>query len=346
MLDVVQVPLRLRSLVCLEQGPPECGPVLFAPPGRPAILPGMQENGQTHVIRTMLLSGYLGAGKTTLLNHLLSMQPADIRVALIINEFGALGVDGQLVTPGPWAKFEINKGSLFCICVKTDLLQALQKIAAQTRPDLLIIEATGVAQPADIEELLEAAGGHETRFELAANLCMVDAEHFVKIAPFLKAAQSQVQWADGIIVNKADRANAAELQQLQAVLAQLNPQAPQTVVQLGRASREFLASLVHRRRLGELAQSPPQAILSSSVELPALANMERLTTMRQRLGERLLRLKGHADFGKGLRFVEQVGGEMTITHPRDANARRGLVAIAWQVRQAELDEMMTGLAGQ
>ncbi|MCE5273144.1 GTP-binding protein, partial [bacterium] len=74
-------------------------------------------------IPIILLTGYLGAGKTTLLNHLLSRPEIRERnVALIINEFGELGVDGRLVEAGTRPVYELNKGSLFCVCIKTDFL--------------------------------------------------------------------------------------------------------------------------------------------------------------------------------------------------------------------------------
>jgi hypothetical protein len=113
---------------------------------------------------------------------------------------------------------------------------------------------------------------------------------------------------------------------------------------MGRATQEFLDSLVHVRRRGELTKAPPQAILSSSVEFNGSASSKKLDQMRLALGDRLLRLKGHADLGQGLRFVEQVGQELTIAPPRDPSARPALVAIAWQVPQAQLDQMMRGLA--
>ena len=80
-------------------------------------------------IDVYILTGYLGAGKTTTLNRLIGAERfAGKKLALIINEFGKMGVDGQLLLPGDYTKYEINKGSIFCICTKTDFLKALDSI--------------------------------------------------------------------------------------------------------------------------------------------------------------------------------------------------------------------------
>jgi len=287
--------------------------------------------------QVILLTGYLGAGKTTLLNHLLSLEEfAARRVALVINEFGSLGVDGQLVTPGEYAKFEINKGSLFCVCVKTDLLRALQTVVDEVHPDVLLIEATGVAETSDIESLLEMTrpGG---RFRVRANLCVVDAVNFTRVAPYLKAAASQVRWADGIIINKADLVAPAELHRLRAVLDELNAGAAKTAVSFARAPREFLASLTHRRREGELAAAPPQAIFSEAFQTDRPVDLASFERVVAELGEKLLRLKGQVDFGAGPRFVELAGDALRVGPPRmETDQPTEFVAIAWQMRQAEL----------
>ena len=95
-------------------------------------------------IPTIILTGFLGAGKTTLLNRLIDYYQST-RTVLLINEFGQVGIDGQLLAAGNYQKIELNKGSLFCICVRTDFIDEVERIATEMRPELLIIEATGLA---------------------------------------------------------------------------------------------------------------------------------------------------------------------------------------------------------
>ena len=114
-------------------------------------------NSRRTSIPMILITGGLGAGKTTLSEPPPSAhEPArPKKLCLLINEFGQLGVDGRLVEAGEHPMFELNRGSLFCICIKTDFIATLREIADRVRPDLLVVEATGMAEPRDIQDFVD-----------------------------------------------------------------------------------------------------------------------------------------------------------------------------------------------
>ncbi|NLF29407.1 MAG: GTP-binding protein, partial [Planctomycetes bacterium] len=156
-------------------------------------------------VRVLAITGYLGAGKTTLVNHLLgSPAIAERNPALILNEFGTIGVDGRLIRDGQWRRYEINSGSVYCTCTQVQLFTALQSIVADGRCGVVLIEATGVAEPADLEPYFEASPLAGV-MAMWATLCVVDAAAFTQVAPFMQACRRQVRAADGIVINKADR---------------------------------------------------------------------------------------------------------------------------------------------
>jgi G3E family GTPase len=260
-------------------------------------------------IPVILITGYLGAGKTTLLNHFLSLPViSSRRIALIINEFGRIGVDGSLVHSGDRPKYEINRGSLFCTCTQTELLRVLQGLLSDGRTDLVLIEATGVAETADLETYLELpvlAG----RYVVQANLCVVDAVTFIQIAPYLKAAVHQVLAADGIVINKADPASEATVRELGVLLAEINPTAKRAVARHGRVPEEFLRSLQHIKCGQILSQSAPPDLVTISFDSEGLVNRQRFEAVLDSLRDNLLRLKGNVRFGDGLVFYEVIGNE-------------------------------------
>jgi G3E family GTPase len=299
---------------------------------------------QTVPIPVVLITGYLGVGKTTLVNHLLTQQ-AGRKTALIINEFGPIGVDGALVAEEVAAKYEINRGSLFCSCTKGELIDALQSIAETVRPDVVLIEATGIATPADFVELIDAPGLAE-RFTVQASLAVIDAARFPTAVATLQAVRRQATWADGLIVNKADTAAQADLDKLAALLAEINPDAPQVAVVRGQIPAGFIDSLTHRPCDIEPSDQPPLDIYTMSFTAEAPVSRDAFTQAVASLGDRLLRLKGNVDFGQGPVFVELVGADLTVT---DAPASltgpaTSFAVIAWQIGRDQLLEAFGELA--
>jgi len=286
-----------------------------------------------------ILTGYLGAGKTTTLNHLLSSTSlAERKLALIINEFGSMGVDGKLLAPGNYAKYEINKGSIFCICTKTDFIKVLSDIGDNCRPEAVFIEATGIAEPGDIESIINDPY-FEGRFRVAANLCIVDAAGFTKAAPFLKPVTSQVRFADGIVVNKTDLAADGDLEKLQSVLADINPDAQIVFAENGSVPLEFVDGLNHIARPIELIQSAPAKIIACSFKTDGVVIKDKFFECVDQLGEKILRLKGNIDFGQGVVFAEIVYDRYSEKDScgglGDATA---FTVIAWDVDKEELKE--------
>lgn len=175
-------------------------------------------------IPTLILTGFLGAGKTTLLNRLIPHYQS-LKTVLLINEFGQVGIDGELLVDGDYQKIELNKGSLFCICVRTDFIEEVERIATELRPDLLIIEATGMADTTEMEKML-ALPNLRGAIDLHACLCIVDGENFLKVAEFLNAPASQVRSADLVLLNKTDLVPEEQAQAVETAIREIAPDVP------------------------------------------------------------------------------------------------------------------------
>ncbi|NLW85997.1 MAG: GTP-binding protein [Planctomycetes bacterium] len=292
-------------------------------------------------IPAWLLTGYLGAGKTTLLNRLLEIPSfKHKRLALLINEFGDIGVDGALVRTGEWSKFELNKGSLFCACIKADTVKTLRQIAFEVKPDAVIIEATGLSESSDLEALFESAA-LEGRLRTQANVCLVDASTFTRIAAFLPAATRQVQQADGILINKCDLVDQAELARLEAIISRINP-APIYQTSHCDVPSAWFEGLWHSCRCCGMSQSPPAGAVSVSIERVAPVDRAKFTSGVRTLGDKLLRLKGNIDFGDGSVMVELAGGRLTERPAASlSRAPTAFVAIGWDVDRQTLMSLLS-----
>jgi G3E family GTPase len=160
--------------------------------------------------RLILLSGFLGAGKTTLLQRMLdTMKTQGSRVAVISNDFGPVNVDGQLLAAeGP--VIEITDGSMFCSCREQDFVEGVRKLSAYPL-DFVLVEASGLSDPANLGDLLSEAGKDWPELSYAGTICVVDSEDVLDLADLMVVVPRQVAYADLIIANKADLVTTEEL---------------------------------------------------------------------------------------------------------------------------------------
>lgn len=171
-----------------------------------------------------LISGFLGAGKTTFLNRLIKHVPPDLTFLVLMNEFGEMGLDGTLVEGDDVDMIEISKGSIFCACVKTDFIKALHELATKVRPDVMLIETTGVANPRDLDRDLKLPifGG---RFTLRDRFCLIDAANFLDTYESFLAIEKQLESSDVFIVNKLDLSSPEEVNEIERITRSFNPDA-------------------------------------------------------------------------------------------------------------------------
>jgi len=152
-----------------------------------------------------LVTGFLGSGKTTFLKNVLATWSGDKRIAVIQNEFAAQGVDGaelKLACSG-FKLVEINNGSVFCVCLMATFVESLQKVIKEYNPEMIFLEASGLADPINIIELL-GREGLKDKVSLAHIITIVDAPNFERGMKILPGFRHQIMIADTVMVNKSD----------------------------------------------------------------------------------------------------------------------------------------------
>src|SRR5215216_3888431 len=171
-----------------------------------------------------VLTGYLGAGKTTLLNRILS-EPHGKRYAVIVNEFGEIGIDNDLVVGADEEVFEMNNGCI-CCTVRGDLMRILDGLMRQKgKFDAIIVETTGLADPAPVAQtfFMDETVGEKTRLD--AVVTVADAKWLSERLKDAPEAKNQIAFADVILLNKTDLVSEAELNEVEARIRAINPYA-------------------------------------------------------------------------------------------------------------------------
>ena len=179
---------------------------------------------KTEKIPVTVLTGYLGAGKTTLLNRILS-EPHGKKYAVIVNEFGEIGIDNELIVNADEEVFEMNNGCI-CCTVRGDLVRIIDGLMRRKgKFDAIIVETTGLADPAPVAQtfFMDEAVGAKTKLD--AVVTVADAKWLKDRLKDAPEAKNQIAFADVILLNKTDLVSPAELAELEARIRGLNPYA-------------------------------------------------------------------------------------------------------------------------
>ena len=175
-------------------------------------------------IPVTVLTGYLGAGKTTLLNRILS-EPHGKRYAVIVNEFGEIGIDNDLVVGADEEVFEMNNGCI-CCTVRGDLVRIIDGLMRRKgKFDAIIVETTGLADPAPVAQTFFIDENVGRKAKLDAVVTVADAKWLRERLKDAPEAKNQIAFADVILLNKTDLVPAAELSEVEGRIRGINPYA-------------------------------------------------------------------------------------------------------------------------
>ena len=175
-------------------------------------------------LRVNLLFGFLGSGKTTLLRRILGERAGERKMAVIVNEFGDVGVDGEVIAGSNVNLVELTSGCL-CCTLRGSLMSAVEELREKAAVEQIVVEATGVASPGDmLEDLNESRIAHE--LDVGPLVTVVDAPKFTRLKQMLgEFYEEQVENADVLVLNKIDLATPGDLDEAKTAVREINPDA-------------------------------------------------------------------------------------------------------------------------
>nr|WP_176024580.1 GTP-binding protein [Brucella pseudintermedia] len=175
-------------------------------------------------IPVTVLTGYLGSGKTTLLNRILTENHGK-RYAVIVNEFGEIGIDNDLIVESDEEIYEMNNGCI-CCTVRGDLIRVVEGLMRRPgRFDAIIVETTGLADPVPVAQTFFMDDDVRAKTGLDAVVALVDAKHLPLRLKDSREAEDQIAFADVVLINKTDLVTPQELAAIEATVRAINPHA-------------------------------------------------------------------------------------------------------------------------
>jgi cobalamin biosynthesis protein CobW len=274
----------------------------------------------THTrIPVLVVSGFLGSGKTTLVCHLLQEARAKgTRIAVVSNEFGALGIDQALLGQGGEAYVELEGG---CVCcqLSDELVQTLQMLWERVRPDAVIVETSGVALPFDTQlHVWREPVRRWVDDDMA--VVVVSAEQLFERRNLEGTFEDQVSSADLLLLNKIDLVPQASIAELEAMLHRMAPDTPIVRSVHGQVDASVffppdLRSLRAQRRAAGAQPMPHQHESFMAYELPVEDGIDPDILAERLRSLCMLRGKGFVRTSHGLRLVQGVGRRIELSAP-------------------------------
>ena len=171
-----------------------------------------------------LLTGFLGAGKTTFLTNVLKDLPEN-KVAVIMNEFGKVGIDGALIKKDGMELVEINRGSLFCSCLQLDFVSALIEMADRNM-EYVFVESSGLADPSNIGEFLEAVEYSKGDvYDYSGAICLIDGVNFLDQVEDIETVERQLKFSHLVVISKVDLIDDDKFQDIKLKIRGINDKA-------------------------------------------------------------------------------------------------------------------------
>lgn len=254
-----------------------------------------------------LITGFLGAGKTTFLREFSRLFPGK-RLQLIINEFGKTGVDGTLLQDLHAEMSEITNGSIFCACRLDKFEEALRR-CVESRPDVILVEASGLADPTNVQAVLEQPAFAPVRY--CGSVCLVDTPRLASILRTARVCPRQLKVSSLILLNKTDLATDAQMDFAHTAIRAYNPEAVIRHTQFGRLEPAWMQEI--HPLTGETAAVAPDIRLQKQlVELDPQMTIAQLSGAVRMIAEDAWRIKGFSFLEGRHLLVDCVGPSVRI----------------------------------
>ena len=256
-----------------------------------------------------LLTGFLGAGKTTFLTNVLKDLEGK-KVAVIMNEFGKVGIDGTIIEKEGMELVEINKGSIFCSCLQLSFVSALVEMTDRDM-EYVFVESSGLADPSNIGEFLEAVKAAKGDvYDYSGAICIVDGVNFLDQIEDIETVERQLKFCHLAVLSKVDLIDELKLNKVKAKIKEINPKVDIVESINGKIGYDFLEKdLLKEDWLGveDTTNTPENRPKTLILTYEGKTTKDKLSQFIDTIKEDCYRVKGFFQLEDGWNQVDVVG---------------------------------------
>jgi len=276
-------------------------------------------------IKLYTVTGFLGAGKTSFLKNVLE-RTGDTKVGVIQNEFGKIGIDGDIIRKDGMEMIEINRGSIFCSCLQLSFIEALKEMSDKD-VEYLFVEGSGLADPSNMNEILDAL--HSIKpdaMDYRGAICVVDGAHFLEQLEEIETVEKQVRHAQLAIINKTDLIDETSKEKIHVVLKDLKKDIVIEEAQFGDFDWDFMKedllsmSPIHFDESYNIKENKPKTLNLTTDESVKKEDLQQFLDV---IGKDCYRVKGFLKLDDGWNQVDLVGRRVDFKKidPREETSR-------------------------
>jgi G3E family GTPase len=248
-----------------------------------------------------VITGYLGSGKTTLLKRI--MESTDSKIAILMNEFGEVGVDTKTVS-GKNIEIKELLGGCVCCSLTGDFLEAIKEIIERVNPERIIIETTGVAEP---DAIIVNLTGMES-VTLDSVVCVVDSDALVRFPSLGHTGRVQIENADFILINKVDLVDVRKLEEVKEVVLQINPEATVIVATYSNVDPSVFFDFATKREARLHGEHNVDMVQSFVYRSERVHDRSEFSSFVSKIPGKIYRVKGYIVFPDGAHLFNFVAG--------------------------------------
>lgn len=260
-------------------------------------------------IKLYTVTGFLGAGKTSFLKNVLE-RTGDTKVGVIQNEFGKIGIDGDIIRKDGMEMIEINRGSIFCSCLQLSFIEALKEMSDKD-VEYLFVEGSGLADPSNMNEILDAL--HSIKpdaMDYRGAICVVDGAHFLEQLEEIETVEKQVRHAQMAILNKVDLIDETSKEKIHHVLKDLKKDIVIEEAKFGDFDWDFMKedllamSPIHFDETSNKEENKPKTLNLTTDEVIKKDDLQKFLDV---ISKDCYRVKGFLELDNGWNQVDVVG---------------------------------------